>query len=138
MSFLKWNMLELNKYASTVGKWVFSLANKSLNKDSRQKFCIFLAQKHNFFFSDCLSKCVVNVTLMIWKCFPQYVIQVAEGLWEESNCGFTLFSSFSLFLSKWNEATQFHFLSLDLQLLGKIRMGTGKIKKQKKRNLNYF
>lgn len=51
-----------------------------MNNDCRQRFCIFLAQKDKFFFySDCLWKCGVNVTLMIWKCLLQYVIRVAEG-----------------------------------------------------------
>lgn len=45
-----------------------SLANKSSHKDSSQPFCIFLAQKDNFVFRDCLWKCGVNVTLKIGKC----------------------------------------------------------------------
>lgn len=45
-----------------------SLANKSSHKDSSQPFCIFLAQKDNFVFRDCLWKCGGNVTLKIGKC----------------------------------------------------------------------
>lgn len=55
-----------------------SLANKSSHKDSSQPFCIFLAQKDNFVFRDCLWKCGVNVTLKIGKCLLQYALELQK------------------------------------------------------------
>lgn len=74
-------MLELNNCGSALGKqgfhWLIRVWIKSLGRD-----CIFLAQKDNFFFSDCLLKVWFKCHIDDMKILLQYVIWVTEGWWQ--------------------------------------------------------
>lgn len=110
-----------------------SLAHTSSHKDSREAFCMFLPQKDNLVFSDCLWKCGVNVTLMIGKCLLQYVLELQGIDCKNNKLWFHYLPQLGfLFLKKmrlgYMTSSWLRFVCPDLQFLGKRGLGLGRYK----------